>query len=200
MQALEIFHYKNAGLDYFIVDNFFDKNELSLIKTEALDLQAQCKPPKETLTAVIDGKELKTGTGIFISQVFDNLEKSTIYNCMAKICEPSFVKYLKSQNCLYSNLENIFCFGNLINYYKNGQYYDSHFDTNAITAIFFLKDGEYSGGEFCFDEYNEVIESKENRLVLFSGMTKHKVMPVISNSNGTRISITTFINAYKPNV
>jgi Rps23 Pro-64 3,4-dihydroxylase Tpa1-like proline 4-hydroxylase len=68
----------------------------------------------------------------------------------------------------------------LISYYDDGASYFNHADSNAITAVtwFFKSPKNFTGGDFIFTDFNELVELKNNRTVIFFGCYKHEVTEI----------------------
>jgi hypothetical protein len=64
----------------------------------------------------------------------------------------------------------------------------------VLTAVTFLKIGDFTGGEFLFPDYDEQIPFEENTTVVFPGCINHQAKLVYGNKNSYRVSIAQFLN------
>ncbi len=198
-QNIKINHCKKQGLEYFVVDNFFTLEELLQVKQEILDLKKYEKQPNDIYSAKEKNIVAKTGSGFFIEQIFNDVKKSIIEQAIHKLFYPPIAKKFEEYNCLYANLSAVYNHSVLVGYYKNGDKYNAHIDANAVTAVFMFKFGEIEGGNLVFTDYETNVECQDNRLIVFSGTTKHEVKEVISQNEDMRVSITCFINSFVVN-
>ncbi|XP_044007640.1 uncharacterized protein LOC122852103 [Aphidius gifuensis] len=78
-----------------------------------------------------------------------------------------------------------------LNYYKTGDFFLSHRDTNRrglMGTFILLLPSEYIGGELCFGDYNaeEHLDKSTLRFIYFNGELEHSVTKVLS---GHRLSL-----------
>lgn len=118
----------------------------------------QMRPPELTGVAVVDGKNLKSGKGFYIS------------GQMAEVVLPEMCK-IKSK---FSQDK----FTLLINYYEDGDYYDEHSDDSVKTlTVILCKDSEnIIGGDLVVGDVSYPV--KNNTYVFFDGKIKHRVTEV----------------------
>lgn len=78
-----------------------------------------------------------------------------------------------------------------LNYYKTGDFFLPHRDTNRqglIGTFILLLPSDYVGGELCFGDYNveEIMDKSTLRFIYFNGEMEHSVTKVVS---GNRLSL-----------
>ena len=73
----------------------------------------------------------------------------------------------------------------LLSYYENNNYYKSHKDSAVLTFItwFFREPKKFEGGNLKFTDYNESIEVKHNRCVIFPSFYNHEVERITMDIN-----------------
>lgn len=185
--------YRIKNLSYFVVDSFFTEEELFEICKEIKDLTSFSNAPEKTNSAVEEGELQKTGKGVFLDLFYaKNRNASPILKATRKIFCDEIMNPAEEFDVVFKFLRksNFDC--TLLNYYAHGQEYKAHSDSNRISAVTFLKQGSFTGGEFCFPEQNVIIEAKHNRTVVFPSCVVHQAMPV--QGAGTRVSIAQFVD------
>ena len=67
-----------------------------------------------------------------------------------------------------------------MSYYEHGEEYKSHYDEFSLTALWWTckKPKRFDGGNFIFSDYDETVEFKDNRMVIFPSIIMHKVTKV----------------------
>lgn len=189
---------KRGPLDYVIIDNFFNENELHEVNQEVSQLITFKN--KDTNSALKDdGSSKKTGEGLWVDgHYFDNnipREHSPILKYSAKIFLEEVVRTSVQLNAYFKNIRISNQDSTLLNYYNEQQSYLPHYDNSLLTALTFLKIGDFTGGDLEFTEYNEIVPFKENRTVIFPGCVEHYAKPIKElKQNSYRVSIAKFIN------
>jgi predicted 2-oxoglutarate/Fe(II)-dependent dioxygenase YbiX len=175
---------------YIVVDDFYDEDELKLVKEEVLAFQLY----GAVAESVGGQNEGKTGSGIFLDEVFArNRPKSKVLTANRKLfCDELYEKAVKF-DAYFGQLRNCTMDTTLINYYKDGEEYKPHRDLVTLSSITFLSIGEFTGGDFFFTEYAEIVKFKENRLILFPSCVIHQALPIKSKNDGCRVSIAQFL-------
>ena len=82
----------------------------------------------------------------------------------------------------------------MVNLYKNGGSYKAHQDMAVMSSVTFFDVGSYTGGEFCFPDYDVRVESKDNWVIIFAGCIKHMAEPIVAEDGNYRVSIANFMN------
>lgn len=192
---MKLQHVKKNGLGFILIDEVFTKEELTKIYEEVNCLERFTVGPEKTYTAFDESRAtyLKKGKGVLLNKHYDNLSKSDINVSFNKLFNDDTIEKIVSFDASYAHLRYYTASGFLINYYDNGDFYDTHNDRASLSIILFLNKGTFSGGELEFSEYNFKILPIENRIVLFHGCILHRVHPIVGDDNSKRISVTKFI-------
>jgi predicted 2-oxoglutarate/Fe(II)-dependent dioxygenase YbiX len=68
----------------------------------------------------------------------------------------------------------------LVNYYEDGDHYESHFDQFMLTVIcwFYRTPKSYTGGDLTFTDTDVTLECNHNRMVMFPSYYLHAVQPI----------------------
>jgi hypothetical protein len=186
--------YRVNNLSYILIDDFFTAKELEAVTQEAKDLKRFALCAGKTGVAK-DNKQnpKKTGTGLFLDELYvNNREASDILTANRKIFTPEIQEYSAKFDIVFECIKESNQDTTLLNYYVEGQNYKPHKDQARISAVTFLRDGNFKGGEFSFPEQGVTIGALHNRMVVFPGCATHSAMPV--HGGGTRISIAQFID------
>jgi hypothetical protein len=179
-----------------VVDDFYTDSELADIKQELKDIKRFANQPQESATSK-DGSLKNKGVGIFLDKLYqEKRHLSSILTYNRKLFSDAFIMECTKHSPIFNALFLCNKDNTLINYYDNESFYDTHTDISVLTALTFLKFGDFEGGEFVlsFLGNDEVIPFKENRLVLFSGCIEHRTNVIKAQPNNYRISIAQFVN------
>lgn len=191
---MKISGHRVSNLSYILVDDFFTVEELAGVEQEIQDLKRFSLCAERTGTARDVQENLKkTGTGVFLDRLYtDNREASDILTANRKIFRPEIQEYAAKFDIIFEYIRESNNDSTLLNYYREGQEYRPHIDDTRISAVTFLREGVFRGGEFSFPDQEVTIDVLHNRTVIFPSCTPHCAMPV--HGNGTRISIAQFID------
>jgi len=176
--------------DYIIIDDFYTAKEKKLVLEEILAVE------RHGTTAKKSGghSTLKTGSGVFLDILFDKKrEQSKILTANRKLFSDEVYTQAIKLNAFFGHLGTCDADSTLINYYNNNEYYGPHKDLTVLSAVTFFGIGSFTGGNFYFDEYDEIVEYKENRLVLFPSCVSHQALPIQCDDNSRRVSIAQFL-------
>jgi hypothetical protein len=182
---------------YVVIDDFYNPDELKLIKEELQELLpfVVCSGEHLETAKDLNGNSLKNALGLFLDKHYNsNRFESNILNLNRKIFFDEVVDECKKLNAFFSCIRHVNSDYTLINYYKNNEQYNPHRDNSTLTAITFFSLGTFKKGQFRFTEYDIEIESKENRVVIFPGCIEHASLPIESEENNYRISMAQFLN------
>lgn len=175
---------------YFIVDNWFSKEEEKLIWKE-LDFFTNNNMVKTSIDNVainelgnLKGKSFR----IYPMDIYNpNFYKSShILNSTDKQKVENFRKLIKKtfkKNNLYRLWETTNLDTTFVSYYENENFYDEHFDIAAFTCLVWLykEPKKFNGGDFFLTTLDERIKSKNNRLIFFPSWYNHKVSTIKMN-------------------
>lgn len=161
-----------------------EKEKIEGIYKEFLSLLPFFTTPEFTSAAKDDsGISKKENAGIFLSQAYSPLGINAspthqLFSELGKIGEDlsltpySSMNYFKS----YDNLSYLF------SAYKNGQYYKAHRDSSSLTALLWLSEKNYEGGDLIFPDFNTTITPEKNTLIVFPSHYLHEVTTVKTQS------------------
>jgi Rps23 Pro-64 3,4-dihydroxylase Tpa1-like proline 4-hydroxylase len=181
------------NLSYILIDEFFDTNELVDIVQEIKDLKRFSLPASKTYTVADQKGFRKTGEGLFLDELYaQNRSASGILTYNRKIFTPELTDYAEQFDSFFGFIRESNYDSCLLNYYTSGQEYRPHKDESRISIVTFLKQGNFTGGEFIFSDQDHVIEPIHNRAVIFPSCAMHGALPI--EGQGTRISIAQFID------
>ena len=190
---MQINLHRVKNLSYFIIENFFTENELVEVNKEIKDLKRFAQTAEKTFTAKKDDTLLKTGSGLFLDEIYNNnREASPILQGNRKIFDDEIVFAAEDFDAVFGFLKYATQDATLLNYYASGEEYKGHRDHCRISAVTFLGEGSFSGGEFIFPDQNIVIEAKYNTTVVFPSCVMHKARPTLGQ--GTRVTMAQFIS------
>lgn len=187
--------HRAKNLSYIIIDDFFTEQELEAVTQEIKDLQRFFLPASETLTAKEpDGEKFrKTGKGVFLDDLYvQDRTASAILQANRKIFSREVMEYAQNFDAVFNEMARSNSDHTLLNCYISGQEYRPHADSSRLSVVTFLREGDFSGGEFFFPEQEEVIPCIHNRAVLFPGCVTHAALPV--KGEGKRISLAHFVD------
>jgi Rps23 Pro-64 3,4-dihydroxylase Tpa1-like proline 4-hydroxylase len=170
-----------------------------------LELQAlnkMMKPPNDTYAAVHNGVYKKKGTGVFLHNVFKNLEETASFRATRKIFNAyqDAVKedYILSGMYRWCNNSAL-----LAQLYVNGDYYKAHWDTPILTHITLMHTNpkKFTGGGLLFPEFDHHVELENNQSILFPSFMMHEVKQVMMDSEEPhhgRYTLTNFMHFVNP--
>tara|TARA_R100000482_G_scaffold82365_1_gene32585 strand:- start:2813 stop:3469 length:657 start_codon:yes stop_codon:yes gene_type:complete len=176
------------------LENVFSTEELRIVLKEINSLKQNFKDPRFTESASNQYEILKNNTGLFLSNTknYESLKTTKIIDkCIKKI---SINKNWK--NNTFKRLFNSLEWGSeLVNCYKNNDYYKPHVDSGIFSLIFFLWDdtSSFKGGDLYFPEHDYLYKCNNNCGILFFSKELHGVTPIVVNDEKTsRYSIVVF--------
>ena len=189
------------------IEDFYDKNELELIWKE-LDFLCDSKKlhdanSPEVGAASKGGNILKQNSSIFLDFLYYERKFSNILTTNRKIINCVENNKRKTDNWFFKHFtcEDDFT---LLSYYEDSDYYKPHTDSAAITTLTWLykEPKRFTGGDLIFPNTKEIIECKNNRVIIFPSVIWHQVTEVKMNEqyNGKgmgRWCITQFLHNQK---
>ena len=186
---------EKPNLDLIVLDNFYTPEELQQVKSEVISIHKFRKQPGETGDALEGSQSKKTGTGVFLHQLYYDANESSIVSYNKKVFTEQYLEEIIKRSVHYKHIRNSTSDTILVNYYNHNEVYETHTDISLFTVIVLLGIGEFSGGDIYFEDINHQVDFKENRAIIFPGCASHATTPV--QGSGTRVSIAQFIN-YAP--
>ena len=178
-------------LRYVLIDDFYDESELKHITGEVSAFAPYAISGSEDQTS---SNGDKTGSGLRLDEMFiKNRHKSKVLSLNQKLFAEPIYSSAITLDASFSHLKTCSSYSTFLNYYKNGEEYKPHFDGAALTAITFLKFGEFTGGDFKFTDYDETVPIKHNRTVIFPSCVMHQSTSIQSSDDSYKASITQFL-------
>lgn len=191
---MHISFHRVKNLSYISIEDFFNPQELEEVIQETNDLRRFSLPGEKTGVAKDDkNTPKKDGNGLFLDFLYtENREASSILKCNRKIFSEEIAGSAEKFDVFFGSIKESNRDTTLLNYYTCGQQYKAHKDNARISAVTFLREGEFNGGEFIFPTQAVTIPIIHNSTVIFPSCATHQAMPI--QGNGTRISIAQFID------
>jgi len=182
---------------YLLIDNFFEKKELSQIWNEINYLYNNkyfFESSRDKNSGHNNNEPLAKNSRCYPNQVltYGQIQKSFLFNYVKKIQNKNFHKLVEetfknSNYALYKTFLGLNRSNLVINHYDNNEEYKEHFDQFQFSMITWLHEEpkNYKGGDFILTKNNRKIESLNNRCILFPGFYYHKVEPIkyLKNKN-----------------
>lgn len=186
---------RKGSLDYAVITDIFNKNELIQLKQEITSLKYRANR-NSTGPAVDDkGNSLNFADSIWVDQVYKDRTKSSILTLNRRLFEPEITECLHKHSQFFGHILNCDVDFTLVNYYTDDTEYKTHVDRCAITALTFFSIGDFEGGDLEFTDFKERIKPIENTMVIFPGCVKHRAHPVKTKSPYSyRASMAQFLN------
>lgn len=159
-----------------IIYDFYSKEEEEIVwkELEFLNKPGKLFSPKNTG----DPRSSPNKTGIFLHQVYENLNFSDIFLIHRKI--------YKLKNCIKENIFHEYFYVKslydviMISYYENKSYYEFHRDDAILSAVttFWKTPKKFTGGKLTFPDYNYTPKMNHNTLILFPSFVLHEVTEI----------------------
>lgn len=176
----EINLHKTAnGMPFFVMDNFFNKEEVDEMLHELDFMRKNFRGPEHTYAAKNDdGEYIKKNMGIMHHEFYHSPHLSPIYRITrqyfdSEILDPMkekawFLRYIDPNLNSYDSLQML--------YYENTDKYDAHKDAAVATYLCWLyrEPKSFSGGDLVL-ENDTKIECMNNRVVIFPSIAWHQV-------------------------
>jgi hypothetical protein len=186
-----------------VFENFYSDFEVSQITSELKNMSSLFLPPEQTGSASINFELLKQNKGLWLDHNYPNIKTSSIIKYSNKIFDSRLLSFLESSNKFWRLLRTSNWDNTLVSAYGYGDFYNPHSDTGTFTFITYILDNEqaYLGGDLFFQDFDRVLQIKNNLGVLFPGSYMHSVSTISptpnhetsGNSAPLRYSITKFI-------
>lgn len=167
-----------------------ERHELSL-------LEPILRKPEQTGTAVDeDGNPRKDNRGIFFNEIY-----APIYAECSPVSKTLeiFIKTAKeahyTANSVFQGLYSINGFDVLFSAYRDGDYYEAHRDKAKLTALFWLGEKDFDGGDLYLPDFDYTIKYEPNKLIMFPSHYMHEVTKISTDKEGfVRYCVSAFIN------
>lgn len=171
---------------YLFKENYFNKIELDSIFDELnfLNNPYILENPKQTGSSQDNTILKKRNKGIWISDLYKNVSKSSLWRLSRKVLENNVLEYselhFSNRAVLNTNYSDV-----LLSYYENQDYYEPHTDASTVTVLFwfFKEPKRFEGGNLIFGDTDESIEVKNNSMVMFPSWATHSVTKIKMDTN-----------------
>ena len=196
---MDISCYEN-NFPYIVIDNYYTEDEYSLIWEELNFLCYRSKLIKAEGSAKSeDGKSLKNNHTRYLDAIYNDRSVSSILSINRKLFDDSYKILRNHPSWFFQNIRGN-CDDTSFSYYEDGEEYQTHYDEYSLTALWwtYKKPKRFEGGNFIFRDYDEFVEFKDNRMVIFPSIIRHKVTKVtmqeeyLKQKNG-RICLSQFL-------
>lgn len=204
---MKINAYNVIGLPVVVIDDYYDDVAVEKIWREIQFYSSgdKFKNPKDTgsaTTLMSDGTQIynKQNKGLYVDEIYNDRLISDILTENRKLFKPEVVSKLLEISPLFRYVQNSNRDCTLLSYYEDADYYKSHVDDAAITAVswFYKKPKKFSGGKLTLEGHLN-IDCEYNRTVIFPSIINHEVDPIIidddfKNKNLGRYTITQLLS------
>ena len=171
---------------FLVVDNFYNKEEQSLIWTE-LDSHKENFVVDEGIAnrgvaKNNNGKPIANLSRIYLDELYENKrERSSILHCYQKLFTREIINKYKEKTLAARTYAITNTDWSQVSYYENNNNYDKHYDEfmHSVLIWFYRKPKRFAGGDLIFTDLNETVKCKHNRMILFPSYYYHKVNKVI---------------------
>ena len=182
---------------YIVIDEYFDDIELKEVMYEVTTLEPYAFYDGALTQAAVNdtGETLKSGRGLFLDKLFkDSLRPmSKILRVNRKLFTPVIADVARELCAFYGHIRRVTQDSTLLNYYSSGEEYKPHWDRSTLSAVWFNGQGQFTGGDFVFPEYDVVIAYKPNRMVIFPGCVLHGAKAIDGAVGAYRVSMAQFM-------
>lgn len=164
---------------YIIIDDYYEKDELSLIWEELEFLthpQKLRRATKESGGAQKDGKLLKQNYHRYLDHLYEDRNMSNILSVNRKLFDQDIFK--TNESWFFQNVTNTINMDfTQVGYYENNDEYGLHHDHSVVTSLTWLykEPKKFTGGDLYIGDSEIKIECVNNRTLVFPSMIKHKV-------------------------
>lgn len=180
---------------YAVIDDFYSAEELPLVMSEVAQVANIQIIGSFGVATGQNGESLRTGKSIWLDTLYkQNREQSKILTFSRKLFDEKLVSVLSNEHITFKHLKHCNKDYTILNVYKNGEEYKAHVDGSVLTALCFLRFGDFNGGELTFPEAGATVECVHNRVVIFPGCMTHQAQPIVAQENAYRVSIAHFLS------
>lgn len=175
---------------HIIINDVYSENHLNLIWKETEFLYEKLGNEESTNAAMVSvdsQQRKKRGWGLFLDHVYLRRDVSDILNISRfPYQSDNVLEAIKNIDEIYFKLyEKCDWDATLLQYYGNGDYYDSHIDESLFTIIYtyYVSPKKFTGGDLAFAEYEYFLPCENNQMIIFPSCVQHQVTPVSLPSN-----------------
>lgn len=188
--------------EHFIIKDIYSKTELEQVWQELdfIETSDYVKLPQARNTAVQqNGSPIAKRKCVFLANMFVNYQQTLkVYRHLSKLKKDETIRKEGILGKIFLDTNSA---STLVSYYKEGDFYKSHYDSSVVTLMVHLWRGkrEFTGGDLYFEEYdNYKYVPQNNCALIIPGSIKHGLDEIFStdnnNTNTKRICISVFLN------
>jgi len=195
---------------YILIDNFIPEHEMNDVLSEIEYLKKFTMSADMTGSATtLDGTFLKQNKGIYFNHFYNNDDIklfSPTFRCMLRLESEEVFNAIRNYDNIFAHFipmrfrkENEFPTDALLSFYYDSDYYKLHTDSTLYTAVLWIHEEpkQFTGGDFYFhheDGTVELVECKNNRMVIFPSFYAHEVTAVkyLTPESSPRCSVSMF--------
>jgi hypothetical protein len=164
-----------------IIYDFFNKDEIDIIKNEIIELQSVDNQKDEHHKQILENGNIES---YLLDVIYnDRRHDSKILNLITKIYNMYWdgkFDLSKNPSLNYIGLSN--SDNTVVHAYKNDSSYFEHHDQSVMSFLYPFFDKSFDGGELAFGDYIPKLES--NCCLIFPSYEKHKVLPLKTEDTG----------------
>ena len=146
------------------------------------------------------GKDLKHNYAVCIDEWYTPTGRKfcPLFKLNRKLWDKKFTQELCKKHKLFEFVNKVNKDTTFLNYYEDSNYYDFHTDNATLTALtfFYQEPKKFTGGELLIEK-DLVLDCKNNSLVIFPSILKHRAEKVKIKTKEKlygRFSMTQFLN------
>ena len=183
----------NKVFPYLYIDNWYTKEEEKIWKELDFHSSLELSRAEDTIVAKIPGTDKPLGYHyrMYLNEIYTPKGQylSPIHKYMYKFRDQQFWEIIEKTTSQGRNFKATNASSTFVSYYEDGDDYGKHFDTSMFTCLIWMhrKNKQYTGGDFIFTESDSLIESKNNRMIMFPCHYYHKVTPIKFNKKPKEI-------------
>lgn len=179
---MEIQYQEINKLPVLVIKDAMDEIQISYVQRTLRSFNTnELLAPSETGTAwKLNGFEKKSNHGVFLDLMFENRGMCPLFAAFDGFYSKNLENFVGYHPLFEAITPDYGC---LLSYYKNRDYYDTHIDRNQITSLYWYNEEprSFEGGDLVLNE-ETTIEFERNTMVIFPGILKHEVTPVLMNT------------------
>jgi len=170
---------------YMLIDDFYDTQEQKLIWEELDSYKNDFKEDNKSggygVAHDKNNNSVAQLKRIYLDDIYlINREASNILTSYKKILSEKVLEAYKKTTPSWRTFEitNQDC--SVISYYENSDKYGEHFDQFMHTVLiwFYREPKRFDGGDLIFNQSNQIVECRHNRMIMFPSYYLHEVKTV----------------------
>lgn len=178
--------------NYLIFDNWYSEKELESIwkELEFYTYRENLNRAEHNLSVTPVDEEKKSKAFCYRMYIdsyyrFEKRKISNILTLQNKFHNLELHKTLASAIPMARQFGETNKDSTFVSYYEDSDYFKPHFDVFQFTSLIWLykEPKQFDGGDLVFDELNEKIEVKNNRMLFFPSYLLHSVEEVKMKTN-----------------